>query len=129
MMDDDVVAVDEQVVATTDSPSNDIAADGLPSMFENDPCKFHNIGTSVSFILDKRTIFVNGKKSKPFYEFWTKCQRCSNASKPARTSSRTPSTTQINRLLTPQLIQHNPARRDGLLTLLNSIVCEWDAHR
>jgi len=128
-MDDDVVAADEQVVATTDSASNNIAADGLPSKFEHEPCKCHKIGTCVSFILDKRTIYANGKKSKPFYEFLDEAPavfECIEACKELVTYAKH---TQINKLLTPQLIQHNPARWDGLLTMLNSIVCEWDAHR
>ncbi|KAH8968963.1 hypothetical protein BDL97_02G010700 [Sphagnum fallax] len=53
--------VKEQIRVTTDHASNNYGQDGLPSEFY----------TYVSFVLDKRTNIVNGKKSNLYYQFYT----------------------------------------------------------
>ncbi|BBN18176.1 hypothetical protein Mp_8g00340 [Marchantia polymorpha subsp. ruderalis] len=64
------VPVKEQIRITTDHASNNCGEDGLPSEFQWNGCADHSISTCLSFVLDKRTSIVNGKKSKPYYQFY-----------------------------------------------------------
>jgi hypothetical protein len=57
--------VKEQIRVTTDHASNNCGQDGLPSEFQWNGCADHSISTCVSFVLDKRTNIINGKKSNP----------------------------------------------------------------
>lgn len=81
--------VKEQIRVTTDHASNNYGEDDLPSEFQWNGCADHSICTCVSFVLDKRTSIVNGKKLKPYYQFYANAPLCSTCSTTAIRSSRT----------------------------------------
>jgi hypothetical protein len=123
------IVLDVQVKVTTDSASNNVAEDGFPSMFGHEPCKCHKIGTCVSFVIEKRTRIVEGKKSKPYYQFYDHAPNffiLLDAVKELVTYSKQSG---INKMLEPRMIQHNPARWSGVLSMLNSVNVEHGAHR
>ena len=125
----DILPRSDQVVVTTDSASNNVGADGLSSVFGHESCKCHKIGTCIAYVLEKRTVIVDGKKSKPFYEFYDDAPEIFDTIEAAKDLVTYSKQSGINKSLSPKLIQHNPARWDGLLTMANSINCNADAHR
>ncbi len=81
--------IKEQIRVTTDHASNNCGQDGLPFEFQWNGCADHSISTCVSFVLDKRTNIVNGKKLNPYTSFTLTLSPCSTCSTTARRSSRT----------------------------------------
>lgn len=118
-----------QIKVTTDHASNMCGQTGLPSEFQWIGCADHSISTCVSFVLDKRTRMVNGKISKPYYQFFEKAPALFEMLDHCKALVTYVKRSGLNKKLTPKLKQAVGTRWNGILIMLNSIHCEFDHHR
>ena len=118
----------KQIRVTTDHASNNSGQDGLPSEFDWIGCADHSISTCVSFILDKRTKMVNGKRSKPFYQFYEEAPAVFDLLENCKELITYVKRTGLNKHLTPKLKQGCPTRWNSILIMTNSIACEFNRH-
>ncbi|KAI2513758.1 hAT family C-terminal dimerization region [Fragilaria crotonensis] len=118
----------KQIRVTTDHASNNSGQDGLPSEFDWIGCADHSISTCVSFILDKRTKIVNGKRSKPFYQFYEEAPAVFDLLENCKELITYVKRVGLNKHLTPKLQQGCPTRWNSILIMTNSIACEFNRH-
>ncbi|OAE21195.1 hypothetical protein AXG93_4012s1260 [Marchantia polymorpha subsp. ruderalis] len=121
--------VKEQIMITTDHASNNCGEDGLPSEFQWNGCADHSISTCVSFVLDKRTSIVNGKKSKPYYQFYANAPAVFDMLDNCKALVTYVKRVGLNKQLTPKLKQAVATRWVGILIMTNSIDCEFESHQ
>ncbi len=120
--------VKEQIRVTTDHASNNCGQDGLPSEFQWNGYVDHSISTCMSFILDKRTNIVNGKKSNPYYQFYANAPAVFDMLDNCKALVTYVKRVGLNKQLMPKLKQAVATRWDGILIMTNSIDCEFESH-
>ncbi len=120
--------IKEQIRVTTDHALNNYGQDGLPSEFQWNGCADHSISTCVSFVLDKRTNIVNGKKSNPYYQFYANAPAVFDMLDNCKALVTYVKWVGLNKQLTSKLKQAVATCWGGILIMTNSIDCEFESH-